>query len=109
MATIPIASAIQSLRQEIVAAMQQAQDEDMKFELGDIELEFQVQISQAQTDGIGAKGGLSIGVVSLEASGKEDKQRSKASTHRVKLTLKPTKADGSSFKVSSDDTSQRPD
>jgi hypothetical protein len=108
MATIPIANAIQSLRQEIVAAMQQAQDEDMKFELGDIELEFQVQITQQKGDEINAKGGFSFGLVSAEASGKESEQRSKASTHRVKLTLKPKKADGTNVKVSAQDLNERP-
>jgi Trypsin-co-occurring domain 2 len=108
MATIPIANAIQSLRQEIIAAMQQAQDEDMKFELGDIELEFQVQITQQKGDEINAKGGFSFGLVSAEASGKESEQRSKASTHRVKLTLKPKKADGSSLDVSAQGVTELP-
>jgi hypothetical protein len=80
----------------------------MKFELGDIELEFQVQITQQKGDEINAKGGFSFGLVSAEASGKESEQRSKASTHRVKLTLKPKKADGSSLDVSAQGVTELP-
>jgi hypothetical protein len=108
MATIPIASAIQSIRQEIVEAVRQGQNEAVQFELGDIELEFQVQFEQKKGDELNVKGDIKVFVVSAEASGKQSEQKSKASTHRVKLTLKPKKADGTNVKVSAQDLNERP-
>lgn len=108
MATIPIAEAIQAIRREIVAAVSQSEGEDIKFDLGDIELEFQVQLSKQEGGDLGAKGNLNLGVVTLEASGKQNEQQSKATTHRVKLTLKPKRADGSSLDVSGQGVTELP-
>lgn len=122
MATIPIAEAIQAIRREIVAAVSQGEGEDIKFDLGDIELEFQVQFSQQKGEEGNMKGSFKgslkdgvlpiIAGVSVEASGefsgKQSEQKSKGTTHRVKLTLKPKRGDGSSLDVAGQGVTELP-
>jgi len=109
MATIPIAQAIKTIRDEIATAVRDGQNEEIKFDLGAIELEFQVEISQGQSGGGGGKAGFNVGVVALELSGEGNAERSKSTTHTVKLTLNPVKTDGSTVQVSAQDIPTRPD
>ena len=109
MATIPIANAIQAIRQEIMKAVTQGANEALKFDLGAIELEFEVEISEGQRGGGGGKVGLNIGVVSAEVSGEKSGERSKSTTHRVELTLNPVTAKGGTVQVSAQDVQTRPD
>lgn len=78
---IPLASAIQALRQELIAAVDEGQDQQVRFALGDIELEFQVQIAREGK----AKAGIAFWVLSLGGEG----ARSTAQTHTVRLSLSP--------------------
>ena len=109
MTTIPIAQAIKAIRQEIITAVKQGADEAVKFDLGDIELEFQVEISEVKGGEAGASAGFNVGVVAVELSGKGEMQRSKATTHTVKLTLKPVTSQGGIVQVSAQDVQTRPD
>jgi hypothetical protein len=92
MATIPIAQAIKTIRDEIATAVRDGQNEEIKFDLGAIELEFQVEISEEKGGSGGASAGFNVGVVALELSGEGNLQRSKSTTHTVKLTLNPKTA-----------------
>ncbi|MFZ9740020.1 MAG: trypco2 family protein [Prochlorotrichaceae cyanobacterium] len=109
MTTIPIAQAIKAIRQEITTAVKQGADEAVKFDLGDIELEFQVEISQGHSGSGGGSAGFNVGVVAVELSGEGGVERSKTTTHTVKLTLKPVTSQGGKVQVSAQDVQTRPD
>lgn len=94
MANIPIAKAIQAIRSEIVTAVEAGKDEKIKFDLGPIELEFQVEIAQEGSGTAGASAKFNVWVVEAEVSGEAAIQRSKTTTHTVKLTLNPVTSDG---------------
>jgi hypothetical protein len=81
---IPLASAIQALRHELTTAVEAGQDEKVRFALGDIELEFQVQIARERR----ANAGIAFWVLSLGAEG----SRSAGHTHTVRLSLSPVLA-----------------
>jgi hypothetical protein len=83
---IPLAGAIRALRRELVAAVQEGQDEQVRFALGAIELELHVEISREA----GGEGGVKFWVVSLGAKG----TRASGTTHTVRLSLSPVVASG---------------
>ncbi|MEN8444174.1 MAG: trypco2 family protein [Cyanobacteria bacterium J06555_13] len=102
--SVPIALAIQSLRQELSQALLEGKGQDLKFELGPVELEFQVEVSWEAGAKGSAKGGVSFGIVSLgEAAGEAEAKRLKGRTHTVKLTLNPVAAQGGNVRVTNDD------
>ena len=85
MDTIPLRDAIRALREEILAARGEAANREVRFELGPIEMEFQVV---ARREGSGdAKFGFHIfGVeATLGGSGKIQNER----TQKVKFVLNP--------------------
>jgi Trypsin-co-occurring domain 2 len=81
---VPLASAIDALREELVAAVQEGKDQDVRFALGPIELEFQVEVSREA----GAQAGVKFWVVSLGGKG----SRTSGTTHTVRLSLSPVLA-----------------
>jgi hypothetical protein len=89
---VPLAGAIRQLRAELTEAMRQGQGEELRFALGDIELELQLQVSQE------AKGdaGIRFWLVSLGGSA----SASRGSTHSLRLTLTPETAEGKQPRVS---------
>lgn len=95
MANIPIAQAIQAIRSEIVTAVKAGEQEEIKFDLGPIELEFQVEISQGATGSAEAGAKFNVWVVEAEVTAGGELQRSKTTTHTVRLTLNPTNPKGS--------------
>jgi hypothetical protein len=78
---VPLASAIEALRGELVAAVQEGKDQDVRFALGPIELEFQVEVSREA----GVEAGVKFYVLALGGKG----TRSSATTHTVRLSLSP--------------------
>lgn len=85
MARIALSDAIAELRKEIAFARVQGEKEELRFRLGPIELELQVQLEAAGT----AQAGIKAWVVSVGASG----SLKDIETHRVKLTLEPLLGD----------------
>jgi hypothetical protein len=82
---ISLATAIAELRKQIALAREQGEEEELKFHLGPIELDLQVQLeATGETDA-----GIKAWVVSLGASG----SLKDTETHRVKLTLEPLLGD----------------
>ena len=101
---IPIALAIQSLRQELSQAIAEGDGKDLRFELGPVELEFQVEVAWEASGSAGAKAGINFGIVSLgEASAETEATRSKGKTHTIKLTLNPVASSGGDVLVSNAD------
>jgi hypothetical protein len=93
---VPLAEAIGELRSELQLAMDQGQDEELRFRLGDVELEFHVGVTKAA----GVVGGVKFWLVSLEAKGSVDTVQ----TQTVKLTLKPETVDGHSVLIADEVT-----
>ncbi|MFI6482488.1 trypco2 family protein [Nonomuraea sp. NPDC050663] len=86
-----LSDVITELRAEISRAMRSAADHDLQFEVGPIELE----VTVAVTDGKKGDGKLKLWVV--ETGGELSK--SQATTHRVLLTLTPTSRSKAPIKV----------
>ena len=96
MEKIGLQEAIGALRTELSDSIQAATDEDLRFKVGEITLEFQVEVERVAE----AKGGLKFWVVDL--SGKES-VGSKL-THKVIVPLSPIyKNDGAVLTGSSDE------
>src|SRR5271170_6423669 len=91
METIPLRDAIRVLRSEILAAREDGSTEEVRFELGPIEMEFQV-VARKEFGGE-AKLGFHIFVAeaTLGGSGKGRDER----TQKVKFVLNPTSVDAS--------------
>ena len=81
---IPLADAVRALRRELEVAVRQAEDEEIKFALGPVDLELQVEVS----NGIEGEAGISFWLVSLGGRA----SRTAATTHTVRLHLSPVGA-----------------
>ena len=91
---IPLAEAIRALRAELVAAARQGRDEEVRFALGPVELELQVEVSKEAA----ADAGVKFWLVSVGGRG----SRTAATTHTVRLSLSPVSATGDDLIVRSD-------
>ncbi|WPB93580.1 trypco2 family protein [Streptomyces malaysiensis] len=87
-----LSEVVRRLRGQLNQAMADGKDDDIQFELGPVELEFEVVVSKER----GADGGLKVGVVSLGAKG----ARSNGNTNRMKLTLTPQNRQGGPARIS---------
>jgi hypothetical protein len=88
---IPLAKAIQDLRSELLKAVSEGQDKDLRFKLDPVELELSV--------GMTYKGGGNVAVKFwvLEIGAKGDAER--AGSHKLKLKLTPVDKNGNQFMV----------
>ncbi|MEU3560714.1 trypco2 family protein [Kitasatospora sp. NPDC006786] len=77
-----LAEAIQQLRAELDAATAEGDGKRLRFELGQIELEFDVELKRTGS----VDGGLRWGIVSAGAKG----ELAHGSGQRIKLVLQPT-------------------
>lgn len=78
---VELAQVIGQLRQELSAAIRDGEGEDLRFELGPVELELAVAVSKEA----GPTARVRFWVVELGADGKAASQ----ATQRIKLTLDP--------------------
>lgn len=92
---IGLKETLESLRAELSESILMAQDKDVRFEVGQIELEFQITIEQTAE----GKGAIKFWVVEL-GSGVSNKD---SIVHKVKIPLKPVMRDGSSVLTGSSD------
>ncbi|WP_431042946.1 trypco2 family protein [Streptomyces sp. P1-3] len=91
---IPLADAVQAVRDELLAAAARADGQDVVFELGDIAMEFTVELRKE------TKGGGRVKAWVVDAGA--DHTRSEARTHKVSFTLKAKDArTGSPWRVRS--------
>jgi hypothetical protein len=79
---IGLSDAIADLRTELTRAFEQGADEALKFEIGAVDLELEIEV----TVGGSAKAETKWWVVSAGAEAKGER----ASSHRIKLTMTPT-------------------
>ncbi|MFG6095049.1 trypco2 family protein [Leptothoe sp. ISB3NOV94-8A] len=86
MAKLGLKETVEALRTELSEAILVAEGKEIRFEMGEIELEFQVLIEQTSE----GKGGIKFWVVEL-GGGSTEKN---AAIHKVKIPLKPVWKDG---------------
>jgi Trypsin-co-occurring domain 2 len=92
---VELADAVAAVRAGLVSAAERAEGQSLRFELGDIEMEFTVEVRRDAR----ARGGVKAWVVDAgaEAGG------SRGRTHKVSFTLKPRYADGSDgYRIAAD-------
>lgn len=77
---------IGAIRSELTQSILAAQDEEIRFELGQIDLEFEIEIER----NVEGSGGVSFWIVTLGAKA----NKTSTTTHRVSLKLKPVSHDG---------------
>jgi hypothetical protein len=86
MSDIGLSEAISALREELASSIRDADGQDIRFRLGQIDLEFQVSIARAAE----GHAGLKFWVVSAGAKASD----THASAHTVKVQLHAEHADG---------------
>ena len=89
---IGIAEVIRQLRGDLNVAAWHGKNAEPRFELGEIELEFEVVLDTSR----GGDAKARLWVVDASWSGK----KGKTATHRVKLTLQPQDSEGRKTTVS---------
>ncbi|EGV30974.1 hypothetical protein ThidrDRAFT_2338 [Thiorhodococcus drewsii AZ1] len=96
MGKIALSEMLRDLRAELVAARSEGEDSELRFEVADVELEIDI----ATTKEAGGGGGVKFWVYEAEANVKASDVR----THRLRLRLKPHRAeDGAPFEISDED------
>lgn len=86
MAQIGLKEAISALRQELIESIVAAQGEKLRFEVGEVMMEFHVEVERS----VDVKGGIKFWVVELGA-GEANKDKA---IHKVTIPLKPVRQDG---------------
>ena len=86
---------LEALRVELSKSILASEGEQLRFEVGDIELEVQLVVEQSKE----GKGGLKFWVVEM-GGGVTNKD---TITHRIKIPLKPIGKDGKPVLTASDD------
>ncbi|MFH8374778.1 trypco2 family protein [Streptomyces cyaneofuscatus] len=81
---VELSVAVRAIRNELLQAAAEGVDKDVLFEVGPIEMEFEVEIRHE----IGAQGGVKAFLFSASA----DAKRAKGRRHRVSFTLTPKNA-----------------
>jgi hypothetical protein len=95
MPRIELKDSIAALRQEIIESIAASQGEGLRFEVGQIMMEFNVEVERS----VEGKGGIKFWVVELGAGGgTKDKV-----IHKVTIPLKPIRYDGKPVLTGSDD------
>jgi Trypsin-co-occurring domain 2 len=90
---VPLAEAVHALRAELVSAIEEGEGEALRFGVGPVELELQVEVSRE----VGGKAGIQFWLVSIGGEG----SRSSGSVHTVRLTLSPVDERGEPVTVHS--------
>lgn len=98
---LSLAQALSSLRAELAEAIEAASKEELRFKVVSIEVELQVIATSSK----GGSAELGLWQV-VKAGGKIE--RSRGSTHTVKLTLMPDLGDGEADVSVSDRVPERP-
>lgn len=92
---IGLQEAITALRAELIESVAASQGERLRFEVGEITMEFQIEVERSTE----AKGDIKFWVVDL---GTSETTKDK-NVHTVTIPLKPLQADGIPILTGSDD------
>ncbi|HEY3468416.1 MAG TPA: trypco2 family protein [Amycolatopsis sp.] len=88
---LDLADAIEMLREQLSEAQSRGQDSPLRFKLGEITAEFEIELVRKKNGG----GALRFGVVEADARG----ERSTRSHQRVTLKLTPERVGGGDVSV----------
>jgi hypothetical protein len=88
---IPLAKAIADLRAELLKAVSEGKNHDLRFKLDPVELELSIGMTYKG----GANAGVKFWVVEIGAKGEVER----AGSHKLKLKLTPVDRDGNQFMV----------
>ncbi len=80
------------MREELAQAVREGQDDEVRFQVGPVDLEFHVEISK-ETSG---KAGIAFWLITAGGGG----SRRSSTAHTVKINLQPVDAKGNPVKVS---------
>jgi len=83
---IHLAETIRALRRELIAATKEGEDAPLRFALGPVNLELQLEIGRE----VGGEAGVAFWVVTIGGKG----SRTSSTTHTIKLTLTPVGPSG---------------
>ncbi len=97
---VPLADAIRALRQQLSASIREGEGQDLRFQMGTVELQLQLDLSRE----VGGEAGASFWVVSVGAKGSS----ATTSRHSVKLTMEPVTSGGAAILVETE-VPKRPD
>jgi hypothetical protein len=91
--SVDLADTIRVLRHQLSEAMHEGQDQELRFEIGEVQLEFEIVVKKDAS----ADGGIRFGVISLGAKANIGNEAS----HRISLVMQPVvlKADGSTSRA----------
>lgn len=95
---IALADFVNAVRAELEAAAVKARDQQLQFEVQDVQLGVEVITTGTRE----VEGGVKVWVLTIDGKG----SRANAATHKVTLNLSPVTAEGTKFRVS--DVSARP-
>lgn len=95
---IGLQETIAALRSELIDSIVASQGEALRFEVGEVKVEFQIEVERSAT----AKGGIKFWVVEL---GADEAEKAKA-THKVTIPLKPVRRDGKPILTGSNEVPQ---
>jgi Trypsin-co-occurring domain 2 len=101
MERIALKDSIAALRTELIESIVAAQGEKLRFEVGEMVMEFQVEVERS----FEGKGGLKFWVVEMGA-GAASKDKA---IHKVTIPLKPVRADGKPLLTGSNDIPEFPE
>lgn len=91
MAKIELAEMIKELRRELLSAVEAGRDQEIRFELGEVTLDAEVEVTREAS----ARGGLKFWLAEVTAGG----GGSRAQTQKVVLKLLPRTADDGVVKL----------
>lgn len=86
---LELAAVIKALREELKEAQWAAQGHDIRFNVNNLEVEFQTVVDWE----VGGEGGGKIKFWVLDIDAKLNGKYKKSATHKIKLSLKPSKID----------------
>lgn len=92
---IGLQEAIAALRAELIESVVASKGERLRFEVGEITMEFQIEVERT----VEAKGVIHFWVVELGAGG----AAKDSDVHKVVIPLKPIRADGKPILTGSDE------
>jgi hypothetical protein len=98
---VGVADAVAALRDELTAAMVAAENQRLRFEVGEVEMTFQVVVNKQG----GGNAGVNLGVVTLGGQG----GISRESTHQLVVKLNPKQATGEPVEIAGEHSGGVPD
>ena len=90
--TADLAETVRALRAQLAMAMSEGENESLRFDLGEVSMDFEVVV----TRDVQADGGVRFGVISFGAKA----GLAREATHRISLTMHPVIVDAQGNRTS---------